>query len=279
MKNKTIGVIGNGFVGNAVATGFRNAGAIVKVHDKDPNKCVNTLEETLQSDFIFVCLPTPMVSAEGGDVDLTILKEFFNQPDLNRQPIYIIKSTVPVGTTSEIIKNSDVPIMVVHNPEFLTAANAEEDFINAERTVIGGTSLWASCVADLYKTYWPDTPVITVSSDASEMIKYTANSFLALKVTYFNMVFDYCVNMGIDYSDVLSGVCSDSRIGSSHTQVPGPDGDRGYGGTCFPKDINAMKEMFLQAGVDHGILSDSWNYNKDIRENWDWANNPSAVSS
>ena len=154
-----------------------------------------------------------------------------------------------------------------------------KDFINAERTVIGGNHLWTSPVADLYKTYWPDTRVITVASNASEMIKYTANSFLAIKVSFFNMMFDYCQRVGINYSDVLSGVCTDSRIGSSHTQVPGPDGDRGYGGTCFPKDINAMKEMFLYAGVNCDILSDSWKYNKRIRENWDWANNPSAVSS
>ena len=277
MKDKIIGVIGNGFVGNAVASGFKSVGADVRVYDKDPSRSPNTLDETMESDFIFVCLPTPMQSAEGGDVDLTILTEFFNQPDLNKDPIYIIKSTVPVGTTWKMAINSGAN--VVHNPEFLTAANAEEDFINAERTVIGGNHLWTSPVADLYKTYWPDTRVITVASNASEMIKYTANSFLALKVSFFNMMFDYCQRVGINYSDVLSGVCTDSRIGSSHTQVPGPDGDRGYGGTCFPKDINAMKEMFLYAGVNCDILSDSWKYNKRIRENWDWANNPSAVSS
>ena len=279
MKNKTIGVIGNGFVGGAVANGFKNYNP-VRVYDKTLSRRTHTIDETMSSDFIFVCLPTPMKDENGGDVDLKYIFDFFKNTVIKMRafnPIYIIKSTVPVGTTESIRKMHD-DIKVVHNPEFLTAANADEDFLNAERTVVGGETEPSSEVAKLYMAHWPKTPVIVVSSDASEMIKYTANSFLALKVSYFNMIYDYCMTKNINFEDVLSGVYTDSRIGESHTHVPGPDGDRGYGGTCFPKDINAMREMFLEQGLNHDILTASWIYNKSVRENWDWADNPASVS-
>ena len=278
--NKKIGVIGNGFVGGAISYGFVSRGADVKVYDREPERSLDAIESVLSCDFVFVCLPTPMLSPEGGDADLSILIDFFEHAvSLEKlDPIYIIKSTVPVGTT-EMISCLHKDLKVIHNPEFLTAANAREDFINSERTVLGGDDSLTSIVSDLYYAYFQEDLTVTMSSKASELVKYTANSFLALKVSYFNMVFEFARKNNINFGDVVSGACLDSRIGFSHTGVPGPDGDYGYGGTCFPKDINAMINMFGRSEVDNLILRSSWEYNKKIRKSWDWSNKPSAVSS
>ena len=283
--NERIGVVGNGFVGGAVAHGFVRKGLDVFVYDKQPNRSLDSIEDVLSCDFIFVCLPTPMNSAEGGDADLSILIEFFEY--INEieafDPIYILKSTVPVGTT-EMLSSLNKEIKLVHNPEFLTAANAKEDFLNPERTVIGGPAELAQIVSNLFMDYFCternkvcEKPIL-MDSKASEIVKYSANSFLALKVSFFNMVFELSKKTGVNFDDVVNGVCSDSRIGYSHTLVPGPDGQMGYGGTCFPKDINAMIKMLERLNIDNDILKASWYYNKNMRKEWDWSSNPSAVT-
>jgi nucleotide sugar dehydrogenase len=287
MKDKIIGVVGNGFVGGAVAKGFGSYGCNVRVYDISVEKRTHTLEDVLESDFVFVCLPSPMENADGSSSDLSYIFDFFNNQVIERSaynPIYILKSTVPPGTT-ERIAHCDDRIKVVHNPEFLTAANAEKDFVNAERTVIGGRSEFTSEVHSLYKHYFPFTPCIEMSSDESETVKYACNVFLTLKVTFFNMLSEFCenfeneTNRPIDYENMMEGVVTDSRIGDSHTNVPGPDGDYGYGGTCFPKDINSLIDSFDKFNVDSSLLRKSWDYNKKVRTNWDWESNPASVSS
>ena len=278
----SIGIIGNGFVGDAVHNGFSEQNILCKVYDKDPMKTLNTIEEVLDCDFVFVCLPTPMTNESGGHADLSILIDFFNyviQVDAT-EAVYIIKSTVPVGTT-EMINSLSENLQVVHNPEFLTAANARSDFLNAERTVIGGENDVCEKVSEMLKNtilHQYEDPII-VSSDESELTKYASNCFLALKVSYFNMIYQLCEKRNIDFKNVVSATCSDSRIGNSHSSVPGPDGDFGYGGTCFPKDINAMIKTLWEHDVDSRMLEASWNQNLQVRKNRDWANNPSAVSN
>ena len=109
-----------------------------------------------------------------------------------------------------------------------------------------------------YKVSW-------FPSDESEAIKYFSNVFLAYKVAYFNKIYDFCQAAGIDYSNVREGVTADSRIGKSHTQVPGIDNDRGFGGTCFPKDLNSLITQFEQRGLDCDMLKKVWLYNQNIR--------------
>lgn len=287
VKDKIIGVVGNGFVGGAVASGFGSYARNIRVYDINLEKRTHTLEDVLESDFVFVCLPTPMKDANGGSSDLSYIFNFFADEVVSRSaydPIYILKSTVPPGTT-EKINQSDERIKIIHNPEFLTQSNAKKDFINAERTVIGGDPKLTSEVRSLYKHYFPFTPCIEMSSDESETVKYACNAFLTLKVTFFNMISEFCenfeneTNRPIDYESMIEGVISDSRIGESHTAVPGPDGDYGYGGTCFPKDINSLMDSFDKFNVDASLLRSSWNYNKKIRSDWNWKDNPSSDSS
>lgn len=272
-----VGIVGNGFVGNAVYQNFKDSFE-TSVYDASPARTYNSLGQVLQSDFVFVCLPTPMVSPQGGGCDLTILMDFFNNLPNNLKCLFIIKSTVPIGTTKAISANRP-DLKIVHSPEFLTAKNAVNDFANPSRNVVGGPIELATTVKELYQQkYGVQIPILLTSSDESEAIKYFSNSFLALKVSYFNVLFQLADKMGFDYCTVVSGIISDPRIGSSHTSVPGPDGFLGYGGTCFPKDINSLISTLNSHNVNCSILEQSWEYNKEIREMWDWASNPSAVS-
>ena len=279
---KTIGVVGNGFVGNAVAKGFENF-VNVRVYDVDSERRTNTLKETLNTDFVFVCLPTPMVDAEGGECNLSIIEGFFDilrKEDFEKDlPVFIIKSTVPIGTTRKLQEKYSW-ISLVQNPEFLTAANAEEDFLNADRTVIGGRdNVSLGKVRGLYQTYFPQIPIYTMSSDESESVKYFANCFLATKVMFFNEMKVLSESLDVDFERIGEAVTADSRIADSHWRVPGPDGEYGFGGTCFPKDTNALIKTMEENGMNPLVLKSVWEQNKNFRKNWDWSDNTSAVLS
>ena len=258
-----IGIVGNGFVGNAVYQNLRDK-VECKVYDIDRNRSINTLGEVINQDFIFVCLPTPMKAS--GECDLSIMDDFFEElPDFI-EGTFVIKSTVTIGTTKKYSERHNV----IHNPEFLTARNAVADFSNSERNIIGGDMELAVDFARFYEQYFPNIPSIIVSSDESEAIKYFSNTFLAYKVAYFNKMYDMCQALGIDYESVCEGVTADSRIGKSHTQVPGIDNDRGFGGTCFPKDLNSLIVQMESNGVNPEILRKVWEYNQEIRSVIDW---------
>lgn len=259
-----IGIIGNGFVGNAVYQNLKDK-VSCKVFDIDQNKSLSNLDEVLKQKFIFVCLPTPMKST--GECDLSILDDFFNNISNTVEGIFVIKSTVPIGTTKKYASR----YKVIHNPEFLTARNAVEDFKNSERNVIGGDPELCNKFAEFFEEVFPDIPTVITTSDESEAIKYFANSFLAMKVAYFNKMYDLCQAVGMNYETVCSGVTSDSRIGTSHTRVPGIDNDRGFGGTCFPKDLNSLINQMEAHGIDAGMLKSVWSYNQQIRTVIDWS--------
>jgi UDPglucose 6-dehydrogenase len=258
-----IGIIGNGFVGNAVHQNFKDK-VSCKVYDVDTTKSLNSLYEVLEQNFIFVCLPTPMKST--GECDLSILDSFFYSLPENVESTFILKSTVPVGTTRKYSNRYNI----IHNPEFLTARNAVEDFKNSERNVVGGRKELCEKFVEFFGNLFPHIPSIITTSDESESIKYFSNTFLALKVAYFNKMYDFCEKMGMDYSIVCDGVTADSRIGKSHSKVPGIDGDRGFGGTCFPKDLNSLVVQMEGVGLDADMLKSVWSYNQQIRRVIDW---------
>ena len=276
-----VGIIGNGFVGSAVAYGFASKSPLI--YDVNPDLSYNTFDEVAECKHLFICLPTPMVSLTGGEANTSIVEDCFQKLNKNQEQVIILKSTVPVGTTKMLAKKHRIRNLV-HCPEFLTAVNAKHDFVNAERTVIGSPyyrdgveEKYSEMAKKLFMDVFPDTPVYTMSSCESELVKYTANCFLATKVGFFNMIFAFAKTMNLDYHRVLEAVLSDPRIGDAHTQVPGPDGDYGFGGTCFPKDINAMITTLQNNHISSYILESVWNDNMKYRTNWDWANNTSAV--
>tara|TARA_R100001594_G_scaffold150641_1_gene213017 strand:+ start:6792 stop:7667 length:876 start_codon:yes stop_codon:yes gene_type:complete len=282
-----IGVIGNGFVGNAVAAGFSyytGDKVSIKIYDVDPEKSTHTYTETVFSDYVFVCLPTPMCDEEGGECNLSIIEDFFEELPTTAEGVFIIKSTVPIGTTKSLCEKYP-HLKIVHNPEFLTAKNAEYDFLNTDRHVIGGEKDLVESVSNLYKACFPisvgcegtTVPIYKMTSDESEAVKYFANTYLASKVILFNEMKLLCDSMNMNWDGVRKGVISDKRVGISHTQVPGPDGELGFGGICFAKDINALLQTMEENDVNPIVMKSVWEQNKNIREDWDWANIKSAV--
>jgi len=282
MSKYKLGVIGCGFVGSAVAEGFGKICSINKF-DIDKKKATHSLEETINCDFVFVCLPTPMVDAEGGKANLRIIYDFFDtvkehhNTTRNKETIFIIKSTLPVGTTKKIRKDFGID-KIVHSPEFLTARNAFNDFMNPSRIIVGSHDRnMANKVANLYNSLFPKTLVFICTTDESEFVKYVANCFLATKVAFFNEMKLFSDKKELDWNLVMTEVMADTRIGRTHWQVPGPDGDAGFGGTCFSKDINALINSFEEENIKPRILKAAWELNLEVRKNWDWASNPSAV--
>ena len=274
MNPATVGIVGNGFVGNALYQNLRDK-VQCKVYDVDKNRSFNTLEEVVEQEYVFVCLPTPM--RKDGSCDLSILEKFFEDIeemdlDILEERTFIIKSTVPIGTTKRLAEKHSLT-WIVHNPEFLTARNAVHDFKTAQRTILGGDPLLTSRVSNLYWGYiyyGEDRNIIQCSSDESEAIKYFSNTFLAYKVAYFNKVYDTCQKLGMDYKNVREGITKDRRIGTSHTKVPGIDRDRGFGGTCFPKDLSSLIIQMEKHDINADLLREVWKYNEEIRTIIDW---------
>lgn len=257
-----IGIVGNGFVGNAIYQNFKDK-EIAKVYDVRIHRSYNTLEDTVSSDIVFVCLPTPM--KDDGTCDLSYVLRFFSDVKVtNDKTLFVIKSTVPIGTTEKICEMRQ-DLKVVHNPEFLTAVNAVEDFKNADRHIIGGKQDWCMILREFYHKHFPITPIQVVTSNESETIKYFANSFLAAKISFFNNLYEICEKFEMNFDSVKQGICTDDRIGFAHTKVPGPDGLMGFGGYCFPKDINALINTLKENNIDASLFEAAWNYNQKIR--------------
>tara|TARA_A100001015_G_scaffold180852_1_gene201286 strand:+ start:2790 stop:3674 length:885 start_codon:yes stop_codon:yes gene_type:complete len=281
-----IGIIGQGFVGSAIREGLKSFYTI-KAYDLDPQRCWNmedpsSVDEIIcHSDIIFVCVPTPM--RKNGSCDTRILEEALNSAyaslkKLNPDPVhsdflnsqkskktFVIKSTVPPGTTEKL--SAKFPrINLCFSPEFLTEANSFSDFKNQTRIIIGGAG--AKVVKQMFRKPFPNIPIIVTKSETAEMVKYFTNCFLASKVTFANQMYDICQLANVDYDKVCEYALYDARIGKSHLAVPGPDGDRGFGGHCFPKDLSAMIHFGDEAGT--GFLQAVDFYNKDVRHNRDW---------
>jgi nucleotide sugar dehydrogenase len=273
-----LGIIGKGFVGNAIFQGL-NHYYNLRVYDIDPKKSTHTFEEAIKCDLVFLSVPTPM-HKDTGECDLSYIESIFEKVDQNSTScIFVIKSTVPVGTTKKL--NEKYPkIKVIHSPEFLTARTAATDFICPSRHIIGGdTKNGTDTLKQIYKERFPGVPCQTMTSDESEFVKYFANCFFATKVSYFNEMAIFAQACGLDWDKVIKGVMSDGRIGISHYQVPGFDGSFGFGGTCFPKDINALIKSFEQVGADPVLLKAAWKRNLLVRDNKDWEQSKSAVST
>ena len=279
---KNVGIIGNGFVGSAIASGF-SLHANVKIYDSDKRKCTHTFDEVVnQSEFIFVSVPTPMNIGEGGEVDLSILDQVLEQiEDVNRNNdnIVIVKSTAVPGTTLRYI-NKHPKLNIVFNPEFLTERTARLDFINTSRIVIGAEdSELSKRVSGLYRDRFQATQIIETDTQSAEFIKYMCNCFFSVKVSFMNEMYQMAVLKDLCWDSVMIGFLSDGRIGNSHTDVPGHDGSLGYGGKCFPKDINGFIKYFEDTGIEPAVMKASWKKNLEVRQNHDWLKIEGATSN
>ncbi len=273
---KKIGIIGRGFVGSAVEFGFSaqtGCEAEVKVYDKNPLKSIHTLDETVNgSDFIFLSVPTP--SNVDGSMNIDILESALNDiQKINKRKgnIILIRSTILPGTTSALAKKF-AKLNIVFNPEFLTERSAKFDFINQSRFIIGGRKRHTGRVAELFRWRFGDSiPCIETNWETAEMVKYMNNCFFATKVSFMNEMYLVAQKQGlIDWDRAVEGFVRDGRIGHSHLSVPGPDGKLGFGGSCFPKDIQAMISFGEDMGMDLNTLQGAWETNCEVRPERDW---------
>ena len=246
-----LSLIGYGFVGQAVHEVLKDH-YDVKIIDPKYNDNVILND----SDGYIVCVPTPGGMLQACDMSIvdTVIKAC---PEDN--PI-LIKSTISLEGYEDLKKYNK---RITFTPEFLTAANANEDFKKQSRMLFGGadTDFWYD-IFILAKGFQPVYGTI----EQLIMAKYLRNSFLATKVAFFNEVYDFCKATDIDYEKVAELVGMDERITRSHMKVPGPDGQRGFGGACFPKDTNALLHTFLKYNKPFTILREVVESNERIQD-------------
>lgn len=292
-----IGIIGWGFVGQATGKGLKTSKKNkIFVYDKQRTSPLTLEEVVKKSEFIFICVPTPMHSDYSG-MSMAIVEEVAGQiakvakgtdkqslplrgkqslPKSEFGKIAIVKSTVLPGTTASLIKKYP-RVNWAMNPEFLTQNNANYDFAHPYRTVIGASSKKVGeRIKKLYQTIYPkDQPYYIMDVTSAELTKYMSNNMLASKVLIADEFYFLAKKVGASYDDVRKAVEADPRIGT-HLRVPGPDGDVGFGGACFPKDMIGVLGLAKKLKVDMSALSAIWQKNLKIRKSRDWEHMSSA---
>lgn len=284
-----IGVIGYGFVGRATGEGFStNPENKIFWYDKF-KESPNTLNEVVEkSDFIFVCVPTPIFDDYSG-MDMSIVEGVIDEvaPKISGTDkqslasqgpgkILILKSTSLPGTIKKMSEKYP-EVNFVMNPEFLTQKNANADFLNPARTVIGSNDEEvAGRVVDLYKTILnPDQKYFVMDPTSAELTKYMSNLLLASKIMLGNEFYFLAEKVGANYDEVRKAVEADPRIGT-FLRVPGWDGEFGFGQACFPKDMVGILGLAKKIGVDMPALDAIWKENLKIRKHRDWEELPQA---
>ena len=274
-----IGVVGNGFVGGAVKFGFSpqvGCDAEVRVYDKNPAKSTHTLEETInESDFIFVSVPTP--ANEDGSINIDVLDKALSDINdvSNRDNCILIRSTIVPGTTRKLQQKYS-QLNLLFNPEFLTERSANFDFINQHRFIIGSGDSMSSAMASeefselLKNRFGSCISILECTYETAEMIKYMNNCFFATKVSFLNEMYQIAEKSQVNWKQAIDGFVADGRIGRSHLNVPGPDGKFGFGGSCFPKDVQALKNFAEDIGVNPSVLAAVWRKNLEVRPEQDW---------
>ena len=279
LKQK-IGVVGNGFVGGAVKFGFSpqvGCDAEVRVYDKNPDKSTHSLEETVnKSDFIFLSVPTP--ANEDGSINIDIITsalEDINEVHNGKDNAILIRSTVIPGTTWAL-QTKYPNLNILFNPEFLTERSANFDFINQSRFIVGNNGqqlnqMKSEEFVELIKERFGDcVAILETTYETAELIKYMNNCFFATKVSFMNEMYQIAEKIDANWDEAVSGFVSDGRIGHSHLGVPGHDCKFGFGGSCFPKDIQAMIDFAEMFGLNPSVLKGAWEKNLEVRSEQDW---------
>jgi UDPglucose 6-dehydrogenase len=227
-----IGIVGYGMVGKAVACGFGKTGKLIS--DPQYNDLSIGYMVSRNPQAIFVCVPTPTDNS-----NYKILREVLDTIKSNNYTgLVIVKSTV----LPSVLSSYDV----VYNPEFLSRATYEEDFVNPPFVLFGGTPDKVQQAIDLYKKYSTVNMSVVKTTDieTASLAKYAMNSFYALKVTHMNAIYDVANSIGADYAQLVDVLKMQPWMGTHHFNVPGPDGERGFGGPCLPKDTKALADAF-----------------------------------
>jgi len=248
-----IAIAGYGFVGHAVANKFKRHMEIVVV---DPKLGPETVSDYAGVTGVVVCVNTPQSS--DGSCDYSRIVDVL-QTVSSEIPV-VIKSAVDLDGVVAIKKQfSDHAI--TYSPEFLRQDTADEDFENQDFVIFGGgnQNFWKK----IWHTAFGEIECYFVSDIEASIVKYAENSYLAMKVSFFNQLYDLCKQVNADFDSVRESLCRDTRINSDHSYVTE---QRGWGGHCFPKDTAAMVKLCRDKGVPFTLIEESIAYNKQIRK-------------
>ena len=276
-----IGIIGNGFVGKATKQIFDGiSGLRVVVYDIVPELCeptgITIGDIRDQCDIVFVCVPTPVTEDNVCHTEIveSCVHKLLHDDLTHHRPMVVVRSTVPPGTCERLGVN--------HMPEFLREKHWQHDVEETDTILFGGAdgTFTAQQKTDLQELFdrakqsqtIKDSMVLFASTRETELAKYARNAFLATKVAFFNELYDYSLALGLEsFENVRQFVTMDPRIGDSHSNVPGHDGRKGYGGTCLPKDTCVLQSEMTQAGVETHVVKGAWLRNIEVdRTERDW---------
>jgi len=275
-----IGFIGMGFVGGTTAKILGEKHHIYPYDKyKVPYNTDSNLEQlAINSEVVFIAVPTPM--KHSGEIDYSAINNSLDSllkytEKNNTNPYVVIRSTAVSGTTD--LLEAKYPYKFGFNPEFLREKYAIEDMKNTNRIIIGSNHKDVQeKVKSLYEEIFPDVKYILTDNKTAEMIKYSANVTLASQIAIANEIYQICQKVGVDYEMVKNTILLDDRIGKN-IDVPGPDGSLGFGGKCFPKDLNALIYLAKENDYEPHLLEEVWNLNERLRNNRDWEKIPGAV--
>jgi UDPglucose 6-dehydrogenase len=255
-----VGVLGLGNVGGAVARAFSDAGLATRAFDSGLG--IGRHEDLSDCEVVFVCVPTP--GTESGAHDPSIVWSAIGQaePHLRRDAVVAVKSTVPPGTCAALAR-SFPHLDIAHVPEFLVQARPDETFTRPDRVVIGaGSEATAGLLRALMGRVAPTAPILVTDPTEAELIKLCSNAMLSAKIAMANELAEVCGAYGVDWRRVQPGVGLDRRIGPDHLTV---SAERGFGGSCLPKDLDGLIAAARSAGYDPTILEEIAASNRRIR--------------
>jgi len=270
-----------GFVGGNTAKVFEKKHEIFAYDKyKEPYNYQRNLEKIAkESELIFLSVPTPM--KQSGEIDYSAINNSLNNlkkhsMETQNKPYIVVRSTAVSGTTDGLEKK--YPYKFAFNPEFLREKHALEDMKSTKRIVIGSSHEEVKeKIKEAYKELFPSAKYILTDNKTAEMIKYSANVILASQISIANEIYQICKKIGVDYNEVKDAILLDERIGRN-LDVPGPDGELGFGGKCFPKDLNALIYLARENHYRPYLLEEVWRLNEKLRESKDWLEIPGAIT-
>lgn len=250
-----IGIIGLGFVGKSMLDSFKLKGYQVLGYDKFKDS--DSFEDCLDTQLIFLALPT-QYDEQKNQYDKSCIEEVSRDLFINKyEGLIVIKSTVEPLTTLDLSQKYN-NLKFIHNPEFLSAATALEDFHNQQHIVLGkGPNVTENellVLKDFYQQGYPQAEISMCSCTESESMKIFVNCFYSVKIQFFNELFLLCKSMDCSYETIKDLMLKNKWINPMHTQVPGTDGQLSYGGYCFPKDTNALLQHMKKMNTPSRVL-------------------------
>ena len=255
-----IGIVGHGFVGQAVEYAFTHPLVEFQLFDPKYDTSVDDLKDVTPEDAphcFFISAPTP--SNDDGSVNSSIVETAVIKCLNYTDATVIVKSTITPDVIDRLYgaMDKDQRDRFCYNPEFLTEKNAKADFVTAKFHVMGGTPQAVMEVTDIYEIFsaCESNDYHRMTAYEASFVKYTINSFLSTKITFFNQLYDLVNLYGCNYNTIVRAAGKDDRVGMGHTRVPGFDGKRGFGGACLPKDTKAFLRFSTHEDVDGNPIS------------------------